>query len=161
MAAAMPCKRKAQTSTTKAAVKQKIASHKIHQNDLWYGCMVESHESTRQRVESSQPKNHEDHIAGKGFTSMTHYSLVHKRNPMPQVMKIPDAKAAVDKEWKKLETIPSWQLEKVKSRKRLLSKHKETKKESPRCYIDEHMPHQKSGVRTKIIDVQRQSRAPW
>ena len=32
-------------------------------------------------------------------------------------MKIPDAKAAVDKEWKKLETIPAWQLKKVKSKK--------------------------------------------
>ena len=31
-------------------------------------------------------------------------------------MKILDAKAAVDKEWKKLETIPAWQLEK-KSKK--------------------------------------------
>ena len=36
---------------------------------------------------------------------------------MPQVMKFPDAKAAVDKEWKKLETIPTWQLEKVRSKK--------------------------------------------
>ena len=32
-------------------------------------------------------------------------------------MKIPDAKAAVDKEWKNLETSPAWQLEKVKSKK--------------------------------------------
>ena len=31
-------------------------------------------------------------------------------------MKIPDAKAAVDKEWKELEIIPVWQLEKVKSK---------------------------------------------
>ena len=29
-------------------------------------------------------------------------------------MEIPDVKAAVDKEWKKLETIPAWQLGKVK-----------------------------------------------
>ena len=36
---------------------------------------------------------------------------------MPQAMKIPEAKAAVDKEWKKLETIPAWQLDKVKSKK--------------------------------------------
>ena len=35
-------------------------------------------------------------------------------------MKIPDAKAAVDKEWKKLETIPAWNLEEVKSNKELL-----------------------------------------
>ena len=30
-----------------------------------YDCKVESHESTRQRAESSQSKNHEDHIAVK------------------------------------------------------------------------------------------------
>ena len=32
-------------------------------------------------------------------------------------MKILDAKGAMDKEWKKLETIPAWQLEKIKSKK--------------------------------------------
>ena len=65
-------------------------------------------------------KNHEDHIASKGFTSMTHYNLVHKFIRMPQVMKIPDAKAAVDKEWKKLVEIRAWSLEKVKSKKEVL-----------------------------------------
>ena len=35
-------------------------------------------------------------------------------------MKNPDAKAVVDKEWKKLETIPAWQLEKVKSKKEVI-----------------------------------------
>ena len=30
-------------------------------------------------------------------------------------MKIPDAKAAVDKEWDKREKIPAWQLDKMKS----------------------------------------------
>ena len=59
-------------------------------------------------------KKHEDHIAGKGFTSMTHYNLVRKFIPMPQAVKIPDAKAAVYKEWKKLGAIPAWQLDKVK-----------------------------------------------
>ena len=44
---------------------------------------------------------------------MTHYKLVHKFIPMPQAMKIRDAKAAVDKEWKNLETIPGWQLDTV------------------------------------------------
>ena len=48
---------------------------------------------------------------------MTHHTLVHKFVPMPQEMKIPDAKEAVNKEWKKLETIPAWQLDKVKSKK--------------------------------------------
>ena len=49
--------------------------------------MVESHESTRQRVEPSLPTNHEDHIAGKGYYSMNHYNLVHEFIPMPQAMK--------------------------------------------------------------------------
>ena len=51
---------------------------------------------------------------------MTHYKLVHKFIPMPQAMKILDAKAAVDKEWKKLETIPAWHLDRVKSKKEVI-----------------------------------------
>ena len=68
---------------------------------------MEPHESTRQRLESPLPKDHEDCIAGKGYNSMTHYNVVHKFIPMPKAMQIPDAKAAVDKEWKKLEAIPA------------------------------------------------------
>ena len=34
---------------------------------------------------------------------------------MPQAMTFPDARAAVDKEWEKLEGLPAWQLTKVKS----------------------------------------------
>ena len=41
---------------------------------------------------------HEDHIVGKGYPSMTHYTLVRKFVPMPQAVNILDAKAAVDKE---------------------------------------------------------------
>ena len=37
--------------------------------------------------------------------------------PMPQAMKIPAAKAAVDKEWEKLEKISAWNLTKVRSKK--------------------------------------------
>ena len=46
---------------------------------------------------------------------MTHYNLVHKNIPMPQAMNIPDAKAAVDKEWKKLEIIPAYSFTKKKA----------------------------------------------
>ena len=62
-----------------------------------HACIVEAHESTRKRLESSLPKIHEDHIAGKGHNSMSHCHLVRKFIPMPQAMKIPDAKAAVNK----------------------------------------------------------------
>ena len=69
---------------------------------------------------NSEPPNHEDHIAGKGENSLQHYNLVHKFIPMPQAMKIPAAKAAVDKEWEKLEKISAWNLTKVKSKKQVI-----------------------------------------
>ena len=51
---------------------------------------------------NSVPNCHEDHIAGKGDNSLQHYKLVHKFIPMPQALKFPAAKAALDKEWEKL-----------------------------------------------------------
>ena len=70
------------------------------------------HESVRVRLEGIPQTYHEDHIAAKGMTSLSHYNLVHKFVPMPQAFKVPDAKAAVEK-WEKLEKIPAWQLTKV------------------------------------------------
>ena len=98
-------------------VEQKTGFEKVFKT--MYGCMVESHEST-----------HEDHIAGKGFISMSQYNLVHKFIPMPRAMKIPDAKAAVDKEWTKLETITAWDSEKPRAKRRLFLEHKEIKRKS-------------------------------
>ena len=69
---------------------------------------------------NSIPHNHEDHIAGKGENSLQHYNLVHKFIPMPQAMKFPAAKAAVDKEWEKLEKILAWNLTKVRSMKEVI-----------------------------------------
>ena len=43
-----------------------------------FACIVEAHESTRKRLESTLPKDHEDHIAGKGFNSLKHCNSVHK-----------------------------------------------------------------------------------
>ena len=53
----------------------------------------------------------------KGFNSLNHHNLVHKLTLISQAMKIPDAKAAVDTEWEKLEKMPAWQLNKVQSKK--------------------------------------------
>ena len=47
---------------------------------------------------------------------------------MPQAIKIPDAKAAVDKEWKKIDTIPDWKLEKVRSKKEVILEAQDKKK---------------------------------
>ena len=120
MSPVMPCER--HTSIVKTTMKRVFKT--------MYDCTVESHESTRQRAESLQSKYHEDHVAGKGFTSVTQDNVVHKFIPMPHATTIPDAKTAVDKEWKKLETIPAWDLDKSRARSRLFWKHKETKRKS-------------------------------
>ena len=74
-------------------------------------CILEADESTRMRMGNSIPHYHQDHIEGKG---------VHKLIPMPQAMKIPAAKAAVDKEWEKSEKISAWNLTKVRSKKEVI-----------------------------------------
>ena len=51
------------------------------------------------------PNNHEDHIAGKETTHCNIKIWFTNLFLMPQAMKIPAAKAAVDKEWEKLEKI--------------------------------------------------------
>ena len=79
-------------------------------------CILEASESTRLRMGDSLPNYHEDHVAGKGDKSLQHYNLVHKFIPMPQAMKSPAAKAAVDKEREKLEKIPAWDFTKVRNK---------------------------------------------
>ena len=69
---------------------------------------------------NSIPSNHEDHIAGKGENSLHHYNVVQNFTPMPQTMKFPGARAAVDKDWEKLEKILAWNLTKVKSKKMVI-----------------------------------------
>ena len=87
---------------------------------LKFACILKASESTRLRMEESLPNHHEDHIAGRGDNSLQHYNLVHKFIPMPQAMKIPAAKAAVDKEWEKFEKIPAWDLTKVRSKSEVI-----------------------------------------
>ena len=43
-----------------------------------------------------------DHISVRGCVGDVHYGSVHKPIPIPEGMKIPDAKVAANKEWDKL-----------------------------------------------------------
>ena len=94
-------------------------------------CIVKSPESTRQRAESLQSRNHEDHIAGKGFTSMTHYNLVHMFIPMPSsdenfgCQKLPWTRNGRTRDSSGVENGKSQEQEGV-----LFWKHKETKRRS-------------------------------
>ena len=92
VAPAMPCK----------IVRKNCGSGGSNKIETRLACILEANESTRLRMGNSLPNNHEDHIAGKGDNSLQHYNSVHKFIPMPQVMKILAAKAALDKEWEKL-----------------------------------------------------------
>ena len=92
----------------------------IGQRKTKYACILESDEAMRIRMEGGPEWYHEDHIAAKGMNSISHYNLVHKFIPMPQSLKTPDAKAAVEKGWEKLEKIPSWQLTKVRNKKEVI-----------------------------------------
>ena len=131
MDTAMPCKKR--DSSNRKLVAELNSSHKVPKAKN--GSIVESHESTGQRVETSLPKNHEDHIAGKRYTSMTHCNLVHKFIPMPQAMKNRDAKAAVVQ--------PSMGFGTSQQQKGGCSGSKKRQKESPLCYTDGHMTPQK------------------
>ena len=56
----------------------------------------------------------------KGENSLQHYNLVHKFIPVPQAIKNPAVKAAVDKEWEKMKKISAWKLTKVRSKKEVI-----------------------------------------
>ena len=71
-------------------------------------------------MEGVPHRYHDDHITGKGMNSLS----VHNFNPMPQAMKIPHAKAAVEKEWGKLEKLPAWQLTKVRNKKEVIAEER-------------------------------------
>ena len=113
MAPAMPCKtsKNSQHGVTRGKsneIKSKLA------------CILEASESTRLRMGNSIPHHHEDHIAGKGDNSLQHYNLVHIFIRLPQAVKIPAEKAAVDKELEKLEKISASNLTKVRSKKEVI-----------------------------------------
>ena len=152
MEPAMPCKKENHLADTPSTelVRSLDASQLVPKTK--YGCRVESHEYTRQRAEPSLPKRN---------TSMTQYKSVHKFVLLPQAKNIPDAKLAVDKEWKKLETSPVWQLDKVRSKKEGSLAAQRDKKNVHFATLMDICHLKKHGVGTPIPEVQRQSRSPW
>ena len=109
MAPAMPCK----------IMKKNCGSNGSNKIQTKLACILEAEESTRMRMGNSLPNHHEDHIAGKGDNALQNYNLFHKIFLCLKAMKIPAAKATVDKEWEKLEKISAWNLTKVRSKKKV------------------------------------------
>ena len=80
--------------------KRKQSKHGLprNQSSKMQDNYVVSSSLNQMRLEGAGHKRHHDHITAKGMNSVIHCSLVHKFTPMPQALKIPDAKA--DKEWR-------------------------------------------------------------
>ena len=76
MAPAMPCK-------ISKKCKLGVSRGKSNEIKSKLSCILEASESTRLRMGECLPKHQEDHIAGKGDSSLQHYNLVHKFIPMP------------------------------------------------------------------------------
>ena len=150
MAPAMPCKRPP-NSITNVTARPKIASEK--NSKTVNGCVVESHDSTWQRVESCQPKKHEDHIAGKGRTSMSHFNLlgtqVHSNATSDENS---GCKSRSGQRMEKARDDPSMEFE---TQNGGYSGSKKRQIESPLGHIDGHMSPQKCGVGTKNTEVQK------
>ena len=120
MPAAMPCK---------TPINSGGETHcGIGENKTKHACIVEADESTRIRFERALCRCHEDQIAETGINSQSQ-KLGHKFIPMPQALKIADAKSAVEKErenwkgyghgsWRKSETRKTWSMkQRTKGRK--------------------------------------------
>ena len=71
---------------------------------------------------------HQDHIAAAGTVSPHYYALVHTPVPIPKAMKIPAAKAAVDKEWKKLQDKTAWDFASVRPKSEVQAESKRSGK---------------------------------
>ena len=113
VAPAMPCKIMKSNKKCGSGASNKIKTK--------LACILEAEWIYEDCVwENSVPTHHEDHIARKGDNSLQHCNLGHNFISMPQAMKIPAAKAAVDKEWETLETISAWNLTKVRSKKEVI-----------------------------------------
>ena len=92
----------------------------------------------------------------KGYNSLSQCNLVHKFIPMPQTMKILEAKAAVDNKREKLEKMPAWQLTEVRSKKKevIQEAHREGKTVHFATLMD--ICHLKTcGVGTTFSKIQR------
>jgi hypothetical protein len=75
-------------------------------------------------AEGNLVRKHQDHIAEAGFASDAWFAMVHTPIPMKKALTIPDAKKAVNKEWKKLEELPAWDLTTVQPRAKVSAKAK-------------------------------------
>ena len=102
---------------------------------------------------------HQYHIAGKGENSLQHYNLVHNFL-VPQAMRIPASKAAVDKEWENLVKISAWNLTKVRSNKEVIDEARTKGAKVHFASLMDICHLKKAELETKHLKVQRSGCSP-
>ena len=78
-----------------------------------YEHKIEAHESRRCHIQESEKRGHEDHVAKN---SLKHYNRLRQSIRFLQAMKMPDERAAVDKEWGRWRNLPAWRESKPNSK---------------------------------------------
>ena len=73
--------------------------------------LVQPHSATGDglaAVSIVENRPHECNLPSIGFVDEDYWAMVHTPIPMPKAMRIPEAKAAVDKEWDNLYQKGAW-----------------------------------------------------
>ena len=135
------------------AASESDESNKIQKTK--HRCIVEAHESTRNRLESTLPKDHEDHIAEKRFKSISHYNLVHKFIPTPRRCENSRCESRSGQGKEEAPNIASLAIRQGEEQKGGYSVSTMREKENPLCYIDGHLSSQECGVGTEVPEVYR------
>ena len=71
-------------------------------------------------VTSSTTQTHVERIAPRGHASEEWFACVHTPLAIPKALKIPAAKEALEKEWRKLETKKAWDVSKVQPKAKVI-----------------------------------------
>ena len=144
----MPCKKEQRSTPSLSKLKRRVVNSTGFQKQ----CMHASWRLTSPRENvwnHLYRKDHEDHIAGKGYSTMTRYNLVHTFLPMPQAIKFRRRKQQwtrnIKKSSKRFQP-GSWTKSRV--RRRFFSEHKETKRKVHFPTLMDICQLKKCGVRT-------------
>ena len=114
---AMPC------FTCREASLEAITASKVQEKDN-FGHLLASSKNV------PGPRPHDEHVAPKGASSEEWFGLVHTPIDIPKALKIPEGRAALEKDWKKLENPerPAWDVSRVRPKAEVIAESERTGK---------------------------------
>ena len=153
-----PCRAKDNRASRKWLRSQNLDARRVPKQCVLYGGISWIHEATSGifAVQKSWRSHCRQRILLRCLITIwcTSFFL------MPQAMKIPDAKGRSGQIMEKLETIPAWNLEKVKSKKEVVLEAQRDKKKVHFATLMDICHLKNAELEHHIAEVPRQSRAP-